>query len=92
MHISRTNPYGITPAPAPARPAAPAPAAVPVSGAKPSTAAGASLWTSGVQLTLRDVVEDGAVFYINGQEVLRHNVGPGALSVASRAAAATLRT
>lgn len=44
MHISRTNPYGITPAPAPARPAAPAPAAVPASGAKPSTAAGASLW------------------------------------------------
>ena len=43
--------------------------------------------TSGVQLSLRDVAEDGAVFYINGQEVLRHNVGSGVLSVASRAAA-----
>lgn len=49
MHISRTNPYGITPAAVPQRPAAPAVPSVPslaspVSPGKPATAAGASLW------------------------------------------------
>ncbi len=44
MHISRTNPYGITPATSTPRPAAPAATgAAPASG-KPTTAAGASLW------------------------------------------------
>jgi hypothetical protein len=43
--------------------------------------------TNGVVLTLRDVVEDGAVYYINGQEAFRHNVNPGTLTFATRAAA-----
>jgi archaellum component FlaF (FlaF/FlaG flagellin family) len=41
--------------------------------------------TNGVTVSLRDVVEDGAVYYINGQEVFRHNVNPGPLSVTTRA-------
>ena len=40
--------------------------------------------TNGVVLTLRDVVEDGAVYYINGQEAFRHNVSAGALTFATR--------
>ncbi|HWN94425.1 MAG TPA: immunoglobulin domain-containing protein, partial [Methylomirabilota bacterium] len=42
--------------------------------------------TNGLVLTLRDVVEDGAVYFINGKEVFRHNVSPGALSYTTRAA------
>jgi hypothetical protein len=33
--------------------------------------------TNGVTLSIRDVVEDGAIYYINGQEAFRHNVGTG---------------
>lgn len=40
-----------------------------------------------VTLTLRDVVEDGAVYYINGQEAYRHNVAAGTLTFATRSAA-----
>jgi hypothetical protein len=35
-------------------------------------------------LVLNAVMEDGAVYYINGQETFRQNVGPGVLSAASR--------
>lgn len=41
---------------------------------------------AGAVLTLRDVVEDGAVYYLNGQEVYRHNVNPGTLTYATRSA------
>jgi hypothetical protein len=40
--------------------------------------------TNGVVLTLRDVVDDGAVYFINGQEVFRHNVASGPLTFATR--------
>jgi len=43
--------------------------------------------TNGLVLTLRDVVEDGAVYFLNGQEVFRHNVGPGPLTFTTRAMA-----
>lgn len=42
---------------------------------------------AGAVLLLRDVVEDSAVYYVNGQEAFRHNVGPGVLSAATRAIA-----
>ncbi len=38
-------------------------------------------------LVINDVVEDGAIYYINGQEVFRHNVNPGVLSASTLAAA-----
>ena len=41
--------------------------------------------TNGVILSLRDVVDDGAVYFINGREVFRHNVSPGVLTFATRA-------
>jgi hypothetical protein len=34
-------------------------------------------------LVINSVMEDGAVYYINGQEVLRQNVNPGVLSAAT---------
>jgi hypothetical protein len=44
--------------------------------------------TNGVVLTLRDVVEDSAVYFLNGQEVFRHNVAATTvLNYAARAAA-----
>jgi hypothetical protein len=44
--------------------------------------------THGATLKLRHVIDDGAVYYINGQEVGRFRVGNGSLSFASRASAA----
>ena len=38
-------------------------------------------------LVINDVVEDGAIYYINGQEVFRHNVNPGVLAPGTLAAA-----
>lgn len=43
---------------------------------------------AGVTLFLRHVIDDGAVFYLNGQEVRRFNAPAGPLSVASRAPSA----
>jgi hypothetical protein len=44
--------------------------------------------TNGVTLTLRHVIEDGAVYYINGQEAGRFRVGAGTLTFATRSSAA----
>lgn len=41
--------------------------------------------TNGVELSMRNVFEDGAVIYINGQEVFRQRVNPGDITFASRA-------
>ncbi len=41
--------------------------------------------TNGVTLTLRDVVEDGAVYYLNGQEVFRNRMPAGAVTFATLA-------
>lgn len=43
--------------------------------------------TNGLKLRLRHVIDDGAIYYLNGQEVFRHNVGTGAVSFATRAIA-----
>ncbi|HTD65707.1 MAG TPA: immunoglobulin domain-containing protein, partial [Candidatus Limnocylindria bacterium] len=48
--------------------------------------------TNGVVLTLFDVVEDGAVYYINGQEVFRHRVNAGAVTFTTVAVGATENT
>jgi len=39
--------------------------------------------TSGVLLTLRNVIDDGAVFYLNGVEVSRFSMGTGAVTFAT---------
>ena len=44
--------------------------------------------TNGVVLALRDVVEDGAVYYLNGQEVFRNRMPTGAVTFATLAAGA----
>jgi hypothetical protein len=41
--------------------------------------------TNGVTLSLRHVIEDGAVYYINGQEAARFRAPAGTLTFASRA-------
>lgn len=43
--------------------------------------------TNGVDLTLRDVVEDGAVYWLNGQELYRHNMPAGTIMFATTSAA-----
>jgi hypothetical protein len=45
--------------------------------------------TNGVTLALRDVVEDGAVYYLNGKEVLRNRMPAGAVTFATLAGGAT---
>jgi hypothetical protein len=40
---------------------------------------------NGLTLSLRDVVDDGAIYYLNGQEAFRHNVGTGMVTYATRA-------
>jgi len=44
--------------------------------------------TNGVVLTLRDVVEDGAVYYLNGKEVFRNRMPSGAVTFATLATGA----
>jgi len=39
--------------------------------------------TAGVVLTLRNVIDDGAVFYLNGVEVSRFSIGAGAITYGS---------
>jgi hypothetical protein len=45
---------------------------------------------NGTVLRLRSVIDDGAVFYLNGQEVLRENIGPGPLTFSTRALSGAL--
>ena len=44
--------------------------------------------TNGATLTLRDVVEDGAVYYLNGQEIFRNRMPAGAVTFATLATGA----
>ena len=40
---------------------------------------------TGARLQLRHIIDDGAVFYLNGQEFGRFNIGPGAVACAAMA-------